>query len=248
MRRSPQRKPSPRIGTSGWSYPHWQGVFYPPKLNQREWLEFYSQHFDTVEINSSFYHLPSEKVFERWQNRTPGNFRFAVKASRFITHRKRLADAEEPLQRFLNNCQGLGKKLGCLLFQLPPQLHLDLDRLNRFLRLLPERPPCAFEFRHDSWFCEQVYQALEERGIALCRSSSDRFPDAQVTTAPFVYIRMHGGTALYSSKYSDQELKKWAGEIRQYLKQGKEVWVYFNNDAQGYAVTNARTLTALLCR
>jgi len=235
-----------RIGTSGWMYQDWKSVLYPDDLPQRRWLEHYAEHFDTVEINSSFYHLPRRATFEGWRERTPDNFTFAVKASRYITHRLKLEGVEEPWGNLLSAAEALGPKLGVVLLQFPPRRRANPDRLAAFLRLIPEGVRCAFEFRDASWFCDAVYALLRERGAALCRSSSPDFPDAEVVTAPFVYLRLHGGSALYSANYSDQELAEWADTLQRYRNQVLDCYVYLNNDAHGYAVRNARTLRGML--
>ena len=235
-----------RIGTSGWVYQDWKGVLYPDDLPQRLWLERYAENFGTVEINASFYHLPKRATFEGWRRRTPPGFVFAVKANRYITHRLKLADVEEPWQRFLEAARGLGRKLGVALLQFPPRWHADPQRLAAFLRLVPRGLRCAFEFRDPSWFCDEIYALLRKRGAALCRSSSPSFPDADVVTAPFFYVRFHGGSSLYSSNYSDQELAVWAEALKAYRAQGLDAYAYFNNDVSGYAVRNARRLRELV--
>jgi len=234
------------IGTSGWVYPHWRGVFYPQELPTSHWLPFYTRHFRTVELNNTFYHLPSEQAFRNWQAAVPTGFRFAVKANRFITHMKKLREAKEPLERFLSRVRLLGARLGPILYQLPPRWHCNLPRLRAFLSLLPGDLIPVFEFRDPSWMNEDVFALLEEHGAALCVISHPTIPCPVRATADVVYIRMHGAQDLYASCYSEEELQWWAEQIRTALSTGHEVYVYFNNDARGYAVQNARRLRELL--
>jgi uncharacterized protein YecE (DUF72 family) len=235
------------IGTSGFSYPHWEkGVFYPEGLAKAKQLEYYSQHFQTVELNNPFYHLPSAKTFQGWYRRTPADFIFAVKASRYITHVKKLKEAKEPWQRFINNTKELKEKLGPILFQLPPNWQADPERLEKFLKILSKKYQYSFEFRHPSWFDQEIYHLLREYHIALCLADSTHWPYQEEITADFVYLRLHGSRSLYSSKYTDKELKSWAAKIKKWQKLGKDIFVYFNNDAYGYAVKNALTLNEYL--
>lgn len=234
-----------RIGTSGWHYDHWRERFYPPDLPKSRWLEFYARHFGTLEINSSFYHLPTESAFARWRDSSPADFVFAVKVSRFITHIKKLADCEEALQTFLLRAQGLGEKLGPLLYQLPPAMGRDDERLKAFIGLLPDGFRHVFEFRNDSWFVPEIYGILQERNLALCIYDMGSRPSPCEITADFSYIRFHG-SASRRGCYSDAELGRWAERISRMGAQTKAVYVYFNNDAQGFALKNARRLAELL--
>lgn len=238
------------VGTSGYVYPHWRnGVFYPEGLPQKEELEYYSQHFDTVELNNPFYRLPEAKTFSNWAKRVPENFIFTVKVSRFITHIKKLKQCQEPWQTFLERSVNLKEKLGPFLFQLPPNWHKDLDQLKEFIEMVKvtdKKYRYVFEFRHPSWFSEDVYQIFKkQKNISLCLADSPQWPFKEIITGNFVYIRMHGGKVLYSSNYSEKELKEWAEKIKKWLKQKLDVYVYFNNDAMGYAVGNAKTLRCL---
>jgi len=243
------RKPGrSRIGTSGWSYQHWRGVFYPEGVPASRWLEFYAGRFDTLEINASFYRVPAEKTFLTWRDATPDGFLFAVKVDRRITHYQKLGGVADLWRDFLSRCEQLGPKRGCLLLQFPPSFGLDIDAVASFLRLVPRGVRCAFEFRHRGWFTQEVYDLLHEHNAALCRSSAPGFPDADVATADFIYLRMHGGSSLYASKYSDAELRRWAAALRKRLAEGRDVYVYFNNDAHGHAVENALTLRKLVER
>lgn len=233
------------IGTSGWSYSHWEEVFYPKKLPSGKWLSFYSRHFSTVEINNSFYRLPRKETFENWKMQVPQNFIFAVKASRFITHIKKLNEVEEPFNHLWENSKDLGKKLGPILFQFPPNWKKNKERLKAFLGMLPGHY-YAFEFRNESWFSAEIFGLLRDKNAALCITSSPSFPSSREITAPYTFIRMHGGKELYGSNYSERELKEWVKFILA-LKENKiTVYVYFNNDAYGYAVKNALRLKELL--
>jgi uncharacterized protein YecE (DUF72 family) len=240
------------IGTSGYTYPHWGGgVFYPEHVPQRRWLEFYGHHFNTVELNVTFYRLVQRAIFEGWYRRTPKEFLFAVKGSRYITHVKRLRDCEEAVQRFSENAEGLREKLKVILWQFPPRFVYQKERLTAFCRLVAESPVMsetrqAFEFRHNSWFASEVFQALERYGFSLCISDSPHLPSIETVTADFIYLRFHGSQSLYGSKYSEGELRRWAQKVGTWLKQGKSVYAYFNNDLSGYAIENARRLHEIL--
>ncbi len=240
------------IGTSGYSYKHWgNGVFYPPKVPQRKWLEHYAKNFNSVELNVSFYRLPKRQTFESWYDRTPEEFVVAVKGNRFITHVKKLHDCQDPLDIFFKNASGLKEKLGIVLWQLPPNLHLNGERLEEFCKLLARDKTArksrhAFEFRHQSWLCSEVYELLKEFNFSLCIAHSTRWPYEELIVADYVYLRFHGGETLYGSNYSDGELQGWASKARVWLDDKKDIYAYFNNDAYGYAVFNALKLRKLL--
>jgi len=234
------------IGTSGWSYAHWTEKFYPAGLKNKRWLNYYSGQFKTVEINSSFYHLPTPQTFKGWKESTAADFLFSVKASRYITHVKKLKDCREAFNRLLTAARELGEKLGPFLFQLPPNMGKNEGRLEEFLKILPVKYKFAFEFRNESWLTDDIYCLLKDAGCAFVISSSPGFPHREEITADFCYIRMHGPSNLYSSSYSNDELKKFASMIKKNLKKNIENYVYFNNDARGYAVENARTLLAMV--
>ena len=234
------------IGTSGYVYRHWRkGVFYPVGLPVREELGHYGEHFRTVELNNPFYRLPTPEMFQRWRELTPPDFRFAVKASRYITHIKRLRDVAEGLSLFLERADHLGSKLGPILFQLPPTQHLDLGRLRDFVKLLPQGRRWVIEFRHPSWHTSEVYQLLTDSSVALCVPVGGGLDPDRVTTAPFTYIRMHRGKEP-AGGFTHNELKAWAAQIRALRNAGKEVYVYFNNDWAGYAIRDALKLRELL--
>ncbi|MBL7155006.1 MAG: DUF72 domain-containing protein [Candidatus Portnoybacteria bacterium] len=234
------------IGTSGFSYLHWEkGVFYPNGLVKAKQLEYYTEYFQTVELNNPFYHLPLAKTFQKWYQRTPSNFIFAVKASRYISHIKKLKGCGQAWRLFISRAEKLKEKLGPILFQLPPSWQVNAKRLEVFLKILPQKHQYSFEFRHQSWFCQEIYQLLKKYNVALCLADSPQWPYQEEITADFIYLRLHGRHSLYSSKYTNQELKKWAVKIKKWLK-NRDVYVYFNNDANGYAVKNAQTLKKLL--
>ncbi len=239
------------IGTSGWNYPHWKNVFYPENLPSREWLSFYTREFSAVEVNYSFYRLPKPETYRKWAEQTPPDFIFSLKASRFITHVKRIKDVKSPLKIFLENARVLGGKLGPILFQLPPSFRQDLGRLEGFLKILPKDLRFAFEFRHPSWFPArggedwEVYRILRKYNAALIASDTSRYPYAEVQTSDFFYVRLHGHEILYASKYRRSQLKEYAEKIKAW-RQGGDVFVFFDNDFGGFAVENARQLLKLL--
>jgi uncharacterized protein YecE (DUF72 family) len=234
------------IGTSGWSYTHWRGPFYPAELKPHEWFKFYARNFETVEINNTFYGLPSEGVFSGWREAAPRGFTYALKASRFITHVKKLKDPEGPLKNFFDRAGLLKECQGPVLFQLPPRWGLNLERLEEFLSLLPVGVKSVFEFRDRSWLSEDVYNLLKDKGIALCIYDMPGFTSPAVLTSGFTYIRFHGTGTLYGGRYTEGELKGWAERVKGYIKEGIDVYAYFNNDAQGNAVINARELRGMV--
>jgi uncharacterized protein YecE (DUF72 family) len=230
------------LGTSGWHYDDWRGRFYPEKLPKAKWLEFYAQHFSTLELNNSFYHLPTEKAFKNWYDESPDDFIFAVKVSRFITHIKRLKDCDEAVDNFMSRAVILKEKLGPLLYQLPPGLHRDDDRLKSFLKMLPRGIRHVIEFRHKSWFEEDVFGILRKYNVGFCVFDMPKLMSPVTATAEFAYIRFHGSGSLYSSRYSDKEMADWSKKIKRLTKKLKTVYIYFNNDVAGYAIENARTI------
>jgi uncharacterized protein YecE (DUF72 family) len=229
-----------RIGCSGWNYQHWRnGVFYPPRLPARRWLEYYAEHFDTVEVNSTFYRLPRENAVANWARESPSGFLFAVKMSRYVTHIKRLRDLPPSLELFYSRIRPLvgSPKLGPMLWQLPGTFHRDDERLAQALELLPEGRHC-FEFRHESWFVDEVYELLRSHGVALVIGDTPTRPfQAHELTADWTFIRFHHGTRGRNSNYSERELEEWAERIGAWAEQ-VDVYVYFNNDWNGYAVRN----------
>ncbi|MCD6229070.1 MAG: DUF72 domain-containing protein [Candidatus Omnitrophica bacterium] len=238
------------VGTSGYNYPHWREVFYPANLNPREWLEFYVQYFNSVELNVTFYRLPQKKTFQTWYRKTPHNFRFVLKGSRFITHIKRLSDCQHPLKVFFDSASLLKEKLICVLWQFPPSLKFDCGRLEKFANILRENYSwClhSFEFRNKTWFNDLTYKILKENNFNLCFPDSPNYPLKEIITSNFLYLRFHGGKVLYGSEYSLPELKKWVKKVKGYLsKKIEKIFVFFNNDAYGFAIKNALQFKELL--
>jgi len=234
------------IGTSGWHYDHWRDIFYPAKLAKAAWLEFYARHFNTVELNNSFYRLPSENAFATWYHSSPPDFTFAVKVSRFITHIKRLKNTGEALDNFITRARILSEKLGPLLYQLPPNLHRNDEVLEAFLSSLPQGMRHVFEFRHHSWLEEEVFAILHRYNVGLCVFDMPFLTCPLVATADFAYIRFHGSDELYASCYSDGELADWAEKIASLAANLEAAYIYFNNDAEGFALRNAETLRSYL--
>jgi uncharacterized protein YecE (DUF72 family) len=232
-----------RIGCSGWNYDHWRrGVFYPSRCPARNWLTYYARHFDTVEVNATFYRLPRATAVARWVEESPEGFLVAVKASRYLTHVKRLKDVPENLAILLERLEPLlrSPKLGPLLWQLPPTFRRDLDRLAAALEVLPRDLRHAFEFRHPSWFCEELPVLLREHGVALVIGDRPQVNDFQTheLTADFTFVRFHGGTHGAAGNYSHRELDVWADRLAAWRHE-VDVHAYFNNDWEGYAIENA---------
>ena len=232
------------VGTSGWHYKHWLGLFYPEKLPTKEMLNFYVQHFDTVELNNSFYHLPADSSFDSWRENTPRGFLFAVKGSRFITHMKKLKEPHTSTAKFFLAAERLGKKLGPILFQLPPRWRINVERLREFLASLPREHRYVFEFRDPSWHVPEVYEVLRRYNAAFCIYDFAGNPTPQEITANFTYLRFHG--ANYSGSYSAEQLRDWSQEIIEWRRSLRDVYVYFNNDIGGHAIHNAKELLRLL--
>jgi len=237
-------KPSPKyyVGCSGWHYDHWRGLYYPEGLPRSKWLQFYAKQFTTVELNNSFYHLPSEKAFVTWRESSPNDFAFSVKVSRFITHIKRLRNLGSAVENFLSRACFLRNKLGPLLYQLPPNMKRNDEVLEDFLSSLPQKYQHVFEFRHESWIDDSVFHVLQQYNAGLCVFDMPGFTCPLVATTDFAYIRFHGSEGLYSSCYSDEELSQWAQRIARLGKNVKAIYIYFNNDAEAFAVKNALTL------
>jgi uncharacterized protein YecE (DUF72 family) len=236
------------IGTSGWSYAHWDGVLYPPGLPAQERLDIYLSHYNTVEVNSSFYHWPADRTFVQWEKRLPDGFLMTIKAPRGLTHGKRLYAPEPWLQTVYCGMTRLKQHQGILLVQLPPAFAYDYARLAYFLEWLPPGLRVSVEFRHPSWHCEEVFALLERTGVAYCIMSGAQLPCLLRATADFVYVRLHGPDhhSLYGGSYSDADLRWWADRVREWQAMGREIFVYFNNDGAGNAVRNADTLRWIL--
>ena len=235
-----------RIGTSGWHYKHWLGKFYPERWPASRMLEFYRERFDTVEINNSFYQLPRESALAQWRESTGPDFRFALKGSRYLTHMKKLKDPEVGLERFLARADLLGDRLGPILFQLPPQWDVNVERLARFLELLPRFHRYAFEFRNPAWDCEDVYQLLRTHGAAYCIFHLAGYESPVKVTADFVYIRLHGPGGKYQGSYDDGSLGAVAQRIRSWREELRAIYVYFDNDEAGYAPRDAMRLREMV--
>jgi uncharacterized protein YecE (DUF72 family) len=233
-----------RVGTSGWHYKHWLGPVYPKGLAPSKMLAWYARNFSAVEINNSFYRLPPESAVETWRATVPDDFRFAVKGSRFITHMKKLKDPAPPLEKFFARADRLGPKLGPVVFQLPPNWPVDVDRLADFLQALPRAHRYAFEFRHPSWHTEGIYRLLSRYRSALCIYHLAGFTSPVETTTDFAYLRLHGPGGKYQGLYDTEALSMWADRIRSWSV--KAAWVFFDNDDSGFAVQNARQLRDLL--
>jgi uncharacterized protein YecE (DUF72 family) len=237
-----------RVGTSGWHYAHWRGNFYPADLPANRWLAYYAEQFQTVEINNSFYQLPGEETFRQWHAQTPPGFVFAVKASRFITHMKKLSDPQASTAKFFERVALLGEKLGPILFQLPPRWRPNLERLETFLAALPSKVGhrYAFEFRDPAWLTPAVYEVLARHNAALCIYHFNGRSSPKELTADFTYLRLHGPGGPYQGKYSPDELAEWARECLAW--RGRDIFCYFDNDMAGYAPQNARELIEALGR
>jgi len=237
-----------RIGTSGWYYNHWTELFYPAELPKSKWFEYYAGYFDTVEINNTFYHQPKQESIKRWQRLAPEHFIYSVKANRYITHIKRLKDSAEPLDRFFEGVGLLKRKLGPILYQLPPSMHKDLDVLETFIKLLPKKRLAVFEFRHKSWFSEDTYKLLDKLGIGFCVHDMPGIVSPRIVTGDIIYIRFHGSTGRYEGNYSKSALQNWAKWLKENTKQVQSIFAYFNNDIHANAISNAKTLKELLVR
>lgn len=243
----------PRVGCSGWNYAGWRGRFYPQDLAPSAWLRAYAQTFDTVEVNNTFYRLPERSTFAAWRTQLPPRFVMAVKASRYLTHLKRLRHPKPPLARLLSRASALGPRLGPLLYQLPPNMRLDLDRLDVFLRALPHRHHGrrlrhVIEFRHPSWYVMEMFQLLDAHGVVLCLHDKYGSAIAGTMVGPFVYVRFHGTSGKYHGGYSRRQLDVWASRLAEQSRAGRAVYAYFNNDPDAVATENANTLRAAIAK
>ena len=236
------------IGTSGWHYAHWVGSFYPESTPDSEFLPYYTHHFRTVEINNTFYQLPAIQTLRDWRKGTPKDFVFSCKGSRFITHMKKLKDPRQSIRRFFRTIEVMGKKLGPILFQLPPRWGINASRLDEFLRVLPKKYRFAFEFRDESWFEQHIYDLLTNNISAFCIYNFAGRWSPEVVTADFVYIRLHGPDGPYQGEYDDKTLRKWAKKCVTWSTLGKDVYCYFDNDQKGYAVKNAMKLKQMTAK
>lgn len=241
-----KKKGKSYIGTSGWHYKHWMGTFYPAELKPKDFIYYYLKFFRTLEINNSFYRLPNRQTFENWKKQVPPDFVFAVKASRYITHMKKLKDPHQPLADFLQNAQGLEEKLGPILFQLPPGWKLNIERFEEFLEALPKGLLYTFEFRNHSWYDDNVLQLLEKYKCAFCIYELEFHMSPIEVTTDFIYVRLHGPSWKYSGSYSDSKMEEWAHKCLEWNNAGKNVYFYFDNDQLGYAAFNAITLKEMI--
>ena len=237
------------LGTSGWSYDHWVGEFYPEDLPRNKWLEFFTKHFNTAEVNMTFYRFPFENLLKGWYNKTPSGFKFSLKANRQITHEKKFKNVSQLLKKFYKLADILQEKLGCILFQTPPSFKLEKDysTFKRFLEVLYAKYSSyrnVIEFRHPSWYCEKAFELLKQHNIGFCIVSAPKLPEIVKVTARHAYFRFHGAKKWYSYDYSAKELKEWANKIRKI--KAKECFIYFNNDFNAYAVKNCKQLKKLL--
>lgn len=236
-----------RIGTSGWTYDGWRRALYPSGLPKRAWLEYYASQFSTAEINGSFYRTPSLDAVKGWRRQTPTDFLFAWKASKFITHWKRLTEkCDNSIALMQTRLRVLGPKAGIVLFQLPPQFSRNTERLGSFIEMLPRRRRYAFEFRHKSWYDDHVLDVLKRHGVALCFSDHADAPAPWIATAQHIYVRGHGPTGRYRDSYPPATLRRWANAILTWKSQGREVFVYFDNDQTAAAPADAKRLMRLV--
>ncbi|MGF7230245.1 DUF72 domain-containing protein [Arachidicoccus sp.] len=234
------------IGTSGWQYRHWRENFYPASIQVKDQFSYYRSQFNTVELNASFYHVPLKKTFENWASAVEDDFLFSVKANRYFTHLKKLQVRWEDLEPFLNKTLALEKHLGPILFQLPPSWKIDIERLNHFLNLLPSTVKTTFEFRNQTWYQEEVYELLSSHQSAFCIYDLGGHFSPKIVTAPFVYIRLHGPEGKYQGFYQKDFLEQMAQYIHNWNAEQRDVYVYFDNDMQGYAPKNALMLRKIL--
>jgi uncharacterized protein YecE (DUF72 family) len=237
------------IGTSGWNYKSWREDFYAD-TPQKQWLRFCAERFTAIEVNATFYRLQPQSTFEKWRDETPHGFPFAIKGHRYVTHNKKLLEVEEPVIRCRDSASPLGKRLAALVWQLPAFLKKNIERLEQFLKTLRhwETTRHAIEFRHKSWFDDEVAECLKHHAVAVCMSDAPDWPMWDRVTTDLVYVRLHGHTRKYASNYSKQSLKNWVSRIRIWLRENRDVHVYFDNDAEGAAPRNALTLLELLRR
>jgi len=243
----PQMPGKAYIGTSGWNYKSWRDSFYGD-TPQKQWLRFCAERFAAIEVNGTFYRLQPKSTFEKWRDETPDGFPFAIKGHRYVTHNKKLLDVEEPIIRCRDSASPLGKRLAAVVWQLPAFLKKDMRRLENFLKTLRhwQSTRHAIEFRHKSWFDDQVAECLKRGAVAVCMSDAPDWPMWDRVTTDLVYVRLHGHTRKYASSYSKPTLKKWATHTRCWLKENRDVHVYFDNDAEGAAPKSALTLLELL--
>ena len=241
------------VGCSGWQYQHWRGDFYPADLVTSRWFAHYALTFDTVEINNSFYRLPAAETFAKWREQAPKRFIYAVKASRFLTHMKKLKDPDEPLHRFCSQAWHLGPHLGPILYQLPPRWPIDVARFEHFLKAVRRigsqlrlRAPHVVEFRDPSWYDDRVFALMQQHKVALCLHDMQGSAIERRVTGPIIYVRYHFGTRKYGGAYDDRRLEEWAEWLAERAAGGVDVYAYFNNDSGGHAPRDAVRLRSLV--
>jgi uncharacterized protein YecE (DUF72 family) len=234
------------VGTSGWNYDHWKGPFYPKDIKPKDEFKYYIDHFKTVEINSTFYRLPSKKTLLNWKKSSPKDFIFSIKASRYITHVKRLKEPKKSLSIFLSLIKNIKPKLGPILFQTPPNWKVNIKRFENFIKFLDKNYKYAFEFRDRSWLIEDIFDLLKKNNLAFCIYDLQGFQTPIEITADFVYVRLHGPKSAYSGSYSKKNLKKWAKLFKKLKKNKLDIFCYFNNDEKAYAVKNAQEFKRLI--
>jgi uncharacterized protein YecE (DUF72 family) len=232
------------LGCSGWFYWHWKGKFYPEDLPQSKWFQHYTKYFNTVELNSPFYHWPKISTAKSWYRQAPKDFVYTLKVNRMITHIKKFKNTSKLVKDFYKVGCELKDKMGCFLFQLPPSLKFSENKLKEIIKQLDTEKKNVIEFRHESWFKKEVYKELKNNGIIFCIVSAPNLPEDFVKTSDDVYIRFHGKGRWYASNYSDDELKEWAEKIKK--SKAENVWAYFNNDTNAYAVNNCLYLKKIL--
>ena len=235
-----------RIGCSGWNYKHWRERFYPKGVPVSRWFTFYAEHFDTVEINNSFYRLPPPETFDKWREQAPPGFCYAVKANRFLTQAKKLKDCDEPLERQMTSFRCLRDRLGPVLYQLPPSLRINLERLESFLRIVPKDVMNVFEFREKSWYVPETFELLDRYGASFCAHDMPGSASERTATGPIAYVRFHGGEGKYWGRYSDEGLLGWSDWMIAQAQSGRPVWAYFNNDIDAHAIHDAQTLKSMV--
>lgn len=235
-----------RIGCSGWNYRHWRGPFYPEGMAVKRWFEHYALHFDTVEVNASFYHLPLATTFVKWREQAPPGFCYAIKAPRTITHMKKLKECDEQVKEFIGRARNLVPALGPILYQLPPRWKFDRERLESFLALLPRDLTHVFEFREPSWLATEVVELLDEAGIGLCAHDMPGLATPRLATGPLAYVRFHGNGGKYWGRYTEEMLADWAAWMRDQAAHGRTVWAYFNNDIHADAIADATALRGII--
>ena len=235
-----------RIGCSGWVYKHWRGLFYPEGMPQTRWFGRYAEEFDTVEINNSFYRLPSGDTFQKWHDQAPPGFCYAVKANRYLTQAKKLLACEEPLERMMTAVRRLGDRLGPMLYQLPPKMNINLERLESFLKIVPGDVHSVFEFRNASWYEAETYALLNRYGAGFVVHDMPGSATDRIAIGPVVYVRFHGAIGKYWGRYPDDDLLSWTDWLTAQSREGRTCWCYFNNDIHGHAIEDARTLKSMV--